>query len=194
MSAWKESLPPWLPTRLCPTLWWHFHMYAYGTPILTSISYPHNSHLRSPTKPIGVSANSIVGHPPRGKSKERLLCRPRKQAQHCLVWKFQGPEYSELSRSGRSRLQVAMKVALRTCCPWTLVQIPHGSKSYRAREEPSSARSAVQGSLLPSSMKLTCSIKLIYLLIIPVALRKGRGLTYSPQGSWILLIKWLQSR
>ena len=166
---------------------WNSNSYIHPPPSQTATPRP-------PTKPSGVSANSMFGHPPRGKSKGKLPCWSSKQAQHFLAWKFQGPKYSESSRSEGSRLQGAMKMALRTCCPWTLVQSPHGSATYRAREESSNAERPAQGSLLPSSTKLTCSVELIYLLVVPVVFRKGRVLTYSPQGSWILLIKWLQSR
>lgn len=82
------------------------------------------------------------------------------------ISEYQTPK--ELSRSGRGRLHVAMKTVggLGHTAPWR--------ERGRAREEPSNAQSPVQGSLLPSLVKPTCSVELISLFIIPVVIPKGR--------------------
>lgn len=145
------------------------------TPILTSKLHlhplrPQTATPRPPITPTSVPTNSMVGPPPRGKSKEKCRCGPWKLAQDCLGWKFQGPKYP------KSGLEVGEADSRG---PWRLqvVLTPHCTmrREGQSQRRAINAWSPAQGSIFPAQP--ICSVESLYLLIVPGAILQGRMLT-----------------
>lgn len=100
------------------------------TPILTPTPHPHRQPPPwPPIKLTGMPTNSMAGHPPRGKSKARALCRLWQQAQEVSL---EIPE-SQILRiiQERGRQAPGSHEEHRIDLPCA-----HGSADCRARGEP----------------------------------------------------------